>query len=140
MAELSRTKLRQFDLEKDLEKELLESEQKKLFGLLSDIHRIYTVDQFIKDCPSFPGSNRDLIKDEIISSVGATLAIEGIVLREEEIRESFDKADVSARLKDKEQEAENTRKAYKYIVDTVEACEGEFVYSEEHLKTIEESK
>ncbi len=138
MEELSQKKLRQFDLEKELEEELLKSKenQAKLFELLGVIYQIYTVDQFIKDCPSFPDSKKDIIKREIISSVGATLAIEGTMLREEEIEESFQKADLQQKLKDKEQEAENTRKAYKYIVDTVENWEGEFIWSEEHIKTI----
>lgn len=138
MEELSRNKLRQFDLEKDLEEELLKSKenQAKLFELLADIHQIYTVDKFIKDCPSFPGSNKDIIKREIISSIGATLAIEGTILREEEIEESFQKADLQIKLKNKEQESVNTKRAYKYIVDAVKDWEGEFVYSEEHIQTI----
>ncbi|MHC4498405.1 MAG: Fic family protein [Planctomycetota bacterium] len=138
MEELSRKRLTQFDLEKELEEALLKNTEKhmKLFGLLALIHQTYTVDQFIKDCPSYPDSNEDIIKREIISSVGATLAIEGTVLRDEEIEESFQKADLKTKLKNKEQEAENTRKAYTYIIRTVDSCKGKFVYSEKHIKKI----
>ena len=138
MVELSQTKLSQFDLEKDLENELLNDKDKqaKLFELLATIQQIHTVNQFIKDCPSYPGSTKGIIQREIVSSIGATLAIEGTILREEEIEESFQKAELQTKLKNSEQEAENTRKAYSYIVDTVSNWKGEFIYSEEQIKAI----
>lgn len=103
MEELSRKKLTEFDLEKQLEEELLKGKEKqaKLFELFEVIHQIYTVNQFIKDCPSFPDSNKDIIKREMISAIGSTLAIEGTVLRDEEIEESFQKAELKTKLKNK---------------------------------------
>lgn len=138
MEELSRQKLKQFDLEKDLEESLLKNSEnmKSLSELLMAIRQIHMVDQFITDCPSFPDSNKDIIKREIISSIGATLAIEGTILREEEIEESFQKADLQAKLKNKEQESVNIKTAYRYIIDTVDDWQGEFVYSEEQIKDI----
>ena len=138
MEELSRQKLKQFDLEKDLEEDLLKDSKnmKSLSGLLMAIRQIHMVNQFITDCPSFPDSNKNIIKREIISSIGATLAIEGTILREEEIEESFQKADLQTKLKNKEQESVNIKNTYRYIINTVDDWEGKFVYSEEHIKAI----
>jgi len=138
MVELGRTKLSQFDLEKDLEKELLKDKnyQAKLVELLATCQQINTVNQFIKDCPSYPGSTKEIIEREVKSSIGATLAIEGTMLRDEEIEESFKKAELQMKLKNEEQEAANTRKALSYITGIVDNWKGEFVYSEEQIKTI----
>lgn len=139
MEELSRTKLSQFSLERELEETLQKSKegQSRLYELIALTHKIYTVNQFIKDCPSFPGSiKKYIVKPEIISSIGATLAIEGTILAEEEIEESFNKANLQAKLKNKEQESVNTKKAYSYVAKTAENCQDDFVYSEEHIKTI----
>ena len=141
MEALTITKLREFDLEKELEKTLLNNEenQKKLTEFLSLIGQIYTVDQFIKDCPSFPKAKKNIINEEIGSSIGATLAIEGIVLDkegEDMPEQSLREVDLQAKIKNKQQQKENTQKAYKYILDTVDNCVGEFTYSEEQIKKI----
>lgn len=130
-------KLSKFDLEKDLEKRLFEDKkQEQIFDFINTFREIRIADQFIKECPSYPRSTQEIIRRELTSVVGGTLAIEGTILREEEIEESFQKAGLQKKLKDKEQEAQNSRKAYKYIIDVVDNHEDEFVYSEEHIKQI----
>ena len=130
-------KLSKFDLEKDLEKRLFEDKkQEQIFDFINTFRGIQIADQFIKECPSYPRSTQEIIRRELTSVVGGTLAIEGTILREEEIEESFQKAGLQKKLKDKEQEAQNSRKAYKYIIDVVDNHEDEFVYSEEHIKQI----
>jgi len=138
MFELSRARLSQFDLEKELEEPLLTDSKyhEKFVELFKTFQQIYTVNQFVKDCPSYPGSTKGIIQREIVSSIGATLAIEGTILKDEEIEESFKKADLQDKLKNEEQEAANTRTALRYITGTVDHCEGKFVYSEEQIKTI----
>lgn len=134
---LNLEKLSKFDLEEDLEIRLLEEKNQELsIDFLKTFHKIQIADKFIRDCPAFPGSTNEIIRHELLSAIGATLAIEGTTLREEEIEESFQKADLQKKLKDKEQEAQNSRKAYKYIIDVVDNHEDEFVYSEEHIKQI----
>ncbi len=71
-------------------------------------------DRFIRDCPSFPGSNKNIIRDELVSAIGSTLAIEGITLREEEIKESITKQTFKI-LQRKQKEILNSRNVYDYI-------------------------
>jgi len=134
---LNLEKLSKFDLEEDLENRLFEDKkQEQIFDFINTFREIQIADQFIKECPSYPRSTQEIIRRELTSVVGGTLAIEGTILREEEIEESFQKAGLQKKLKDKEQEAQNSRKAYKYIIDVVDNHEDEFVYSEEHIKQI----
>jgi len=135
---LNLEKLSKFDLEKELQSRLFKDEElKEEFGDFHDtIREIHIADRFIRDCPSFPRSTEEIIRLELSSAVGATLAIEGTTLREEEIKESFRKADLQKKLEDKEQEAQNSRKAYKYIINLVDDCEGKFTYKEKHIKEI----
>ena len=135
---LNLEKLSKFDLEKDLQSRLFKDEERREeFGDFYDtIREIHIADRFIRDCPSFPRSTEEIIRLELSSAVGATLAIEGTILREEEIKESFRKADLQKKLEDKEQEAQNSRKAYKYIINLVDDCEGKFTYKEKHIKEI----
>jgi len=136
MEALSLKKLSRFDLEKSLEERLLKEEgHKRIFDFLDTFREIQIADQFIRDLPSFPRSTEDIFRHELRSVVGATLAIEGTVLREEEIEKSFQKADLQKKLKSKEQEAQNARKTYEYII-LVGTCEGKFVYTEEVIKQI----
>jgi len=136
--ELNYEKLIKFDLVESVEDKLLEDKElmKQYWGFYETCQQIKSIDQFIRDCPSYPGSTKDIIKDELVSAVGATLAIEGTILNEDEIKESFRKASLKEQLERKEQEAENTRKAYEYIKSLVENHKGEFVYKEEHIKKI----
>jgi len=101
------------------------------------MNEISSVDQFVRDTPAYPGSTDKIIRDELISVVGATLSIEGTSLNRDDIEQSFEKADVNAVLQRKEQEAENSRKVYRFIIDTVLNNEGDtFVYSESLIKQI----
>lgn len=134
---LNLEKLSKFDLEEDLEKRLFEDKkQEQIFDFINTFREIQIADRFIRELPSFPRSTQEIIKRELTSVVGGTLAIEGTILREEEIEESFRKAGLQKKLKNKEQEAQNSRRAYKYIIDVVDNHEDEFVYSEEHIKQI----
>lgn len=134
---LNLNKLIEFDLEKDLEQRLLEdNEPKRLLEFINTIHEIQTVEQFIRDCPAFPKSTESIIEDELRSAVGATLAIEGTMLKDEEIEESFHKADLKKKLDKKQQEAQNTRRAYRYIIKVVDEVGDRFTYSEAHIKKI----
>lgn len=139
---LTLEKLMKYDLVNDIEAEIKDPDGEKQFQLFFDFFNIYqqikTEDQFIRDCPSQPGSTDKIFRGELISSVGATLAIEGTKLTEEEIEESFQKADLNKELKKKEQEAQNSRKAYDYIINLVSKHKGRFVYSEKHIKRIHE--
>ncbi len=134
---LNLEKLSKFDLEKDLEKRLFEDkEPKRLFEFINTIHKIQTVEQFIRDCPAYPRSTDSIMEEELRSAVGATLAIEGTMLKDEEIEESFHKADLEEKLEKKQQEAQNTRKAYRYIIKVVDDGGDRFTYSEAHIKKI----
>lgn len=108
----------------------------KTLELFSIILNIRSVDQFIKDSPSYPGSTDKIVRGEMVSAVGATLAIEGTNLDPEEIEESFQKADLGKMLSRKEQEAENSRNVYKFILETVKSYGADFKYSEAIIKEI----
>jgi Fic family protein len=134
---LNLEKLSKFDLEKDLEKRLFEDRKPtRLFEFINTLHEIQTVEQFVRDCPAYPKSTDSIIEDELRSAVGATLAIEGTILKDEEIEESFHKADLKKKLEKKQQEAQNTRKAYRYIIKVVDESGDRFTYSEAHIKKI----
>jgi Fic family protein len=72
----------------------------------------------------------------MVAAIGATLAIEGTTLSTDEIEESLHKAEVSQQLARKEQEAENSKKVYNFIVELVNRNEGTFRYTEAMLKQI----
>jgi len=134
---LNLEKLSKFDLEKDLEMKLVEDKKRdQFFNFMNTLFEIQIADRFIRECPSFPRSTQEIIRRELSSAVGATLAIEGTTLREEEIEQSFQKADLKKKLKDKEQEAQNSRNAYKYIIEQAKERKGSFIYKEEHIKKI----
>ena len=97
---------------------------------------IQMADRFIKDCPSFPDSEDKIRRSEMVSAIGSTLSIEGSNLDAEEIEESFAKAARSETLKRSEQEAENSREVYDFIIDSVPAATSDepFVYTEAMIK------
>ena len=97
---------------------------------------IVGIDKFIKDSPSFPGSTDKIIRNELVSAIGATLSIEGTMLDKEEIEESFQKAQQGEPLKRKEQEAENSRKVYGFIQEFVSLHKKDLQYSEQLIKQI----
>jgi len=135
--ELTFDRLVKFDLIEELQASLFK--QKKM-GFVKDFYEtlqaIQSVDQFIKESPSFPGSTDKIIRSELVSAIGATLSIEGTVLGEEEIEESFRKASLNMALERKEQEAENSRKVYSFIIDLVKNSRNNFVHQENIIKQI----
>jgi len=135
--ELTFERLVKFDLVEKLEESLFrKGEKAQITDFFNTMQQIQGADQFIKDSPSFPGSTEKIIRSELVSAIGATLAIEGTILREEEIEESFRKASLKENLERKEQEAENSRMVYKFIIDLVKDNHGQFTYSEKVIKQI----
>jgi len=126
-------RLMEFNLFEQAEKNI---DSKLLFRFFSIFQEIESMDQFIKDSPSFPGSTDKIIRSELINVVGATLSIEGTVLDKEEIEESFKKAEEGKPLHRKEQEAENSRKVYKFIKEYIYPHRDSFEYSEAVIKQI----
>jgi len=133
-------KLMKYDLIDDLEEKMKNPENEEQFHLFFEFFNIYqqikSEDQFIRDCPAYPGSTDKILRSELITSIGATLAIEGTKLTKEEIEESFQKADLKKELQKKEQEAQNSRRAYEYIINLMKNCSGKFIYNEKHIKEI----
>jgi Fic family protein len=126
-------KLMEFNLVEDVEKSFNTDLVIKFISTLNDIE---TIDKFIKDSPAFPGSTDKIMRNELVSIVGATLSIEGTVLDKDEIEESFKKAKGGEHLRRKEQEAENSRKVYIFIKDFVKRHKDGFAYSESLIKQI----
>lgn len=115
----------------------LKSGAKKIMEVLTISERIQGVDQFIKDSPSYPGSTDKIIRGEMISAIGSTLAIEGTNLNDKEIEESFKKAEMGEVLSQHQQEAENSRKVYKFIRDVCRDYASDFKYQEQIIKEIQ---
>ena len=116
MAKLDFSRLLKFDLLADAEKRLVSSPDilVKFFEIKQQINAI---DRVIRKMPSSPGSTDKILRTELILAVGSTLAIENINLDEEEIEQSFEKAEGNQALARAEQEAENSRLAYKFVID-----------------------
>lgn len=135
--ELTFEKLIKFDLIQKLEESIFKKgKPDELADFFSTVLEIQSIDRFIKDSPLFPGSTDKIIRDELISAIGATLSIEGTVLGSEEIKKSFEKANLNETLRRKEQEAENSRKVYQFIIELVRGNKGEFQYRESMIKQI----
>jgi Fic family protein len=135
---LNYQKLIAFDLVNDLEEKLAENLDKFL-EFFNVYQQIQSVDDFIRGCPSFPDSTKKIVRDELMFAIGSTLAIEGIKLKEEEIRETLQQPEnikLQDKLQRKQQEVLNSEKVYAYVQDVVNKCGGQFVYEEEHIKTI----
>lgn len=135
--ELTYDRLISFDFCQRVESEIISSQDNlifvKVFNLLSEIE---STDKFIKETPSFPGSTNKIIRDEMISAIGATLAIEGTTLSPDEIDESFKKADLEEMLEKAQLEAENSRKVYSFIKELVFDQGDELVIDEAVIKQI----
>ncbi len=129
-------KLMEFNLVEEIEKEMIKDFSKVPLKIFSLFNEIDNIDHFIKDSPSFPGSTDKIIRNELVSAIGATLSIEGTMLDREEIEESFQKAQQGEPLKRKEQEAENSRKVYIFIQDFVGLHRKSLQYSEQLIKQI----
>lgn len=135
--ELTYERLIKFNLTDEIEKLLLESKNIDAFSdFLKTINEINSTDQFIKDSPSFPGSTDKIVRGELISAIGSTLSIEGTNMNSDEIEESFKKADLEGELKRNEQEAENSRKVYRFILEFVDNKEDKIIYDERVIKQI----
>ncbi|MFW9941611.1 MAG: Fic family protein [Candidatus Thorarchaeota archaeon] len=134
---LTYEKLIRFDLLDYREKSLMENfDPNKFIYFFDKTQEIKSVDQFIKDAPSFPGSTDKIIRNEMVAAIGATLSIEGTTLAKEEIEESFRKADLNKSLKKEEQEAENSRMVYKFIMELIRDRDEKFKYTESLIKQI----
>jgi Fic family protein len=136
---LTYDKLICFDLLEDANKRIFDRENMgRLEQFLGVTHEIFVVDRFIRDCPSFPDSNKEIVRDELVSGIGSTLAIEGIVLEKKEIEAALEKSAMSREeaIRVQEQHAKNSRDVYDYIMNEVLRGSGEFVYSEETILTI----
>lgn len=130
---LSCKKLMLFDLVESMEPSLESTEVFEFFRLTNEIRNI---DNFIRETPSYPGSTSKIIRDEMLSVIGATLAIEGTLLDKEEIEESLKKAEVGDQLKRREREAENSRKVYSFIMEFVRDNQDNLEYPEALIKQI----
>lgn len=135
---LNLEKLMKYDLVEILESKMQDGKKPKmLFDFLGIYLQIHSIDQFIRDYPSQPGSTDKIRRSEFVSSVGATLAIEGTKLTKEEIEIYFQKTNLHKDLERKEQETQNTKRAYDYIIDLVaKNREDKFIYKEEYIKQI----
>lgn len=135
--ELTLDKLLQFDLVGDAENALFDG---RASSKLQDFMRlqgdILNTNRFICDCPSYPGSTDKIIRDEMVSAIGSTLAIEGRVLDPRETEESFSKAGRDEVLSRGELEAENSRKVYAFVVELVKSGGSQFKYEETQIKHI----
>jgi cell filamentation protein, protein adenylyltransferase len=140
---LSYQKLIQFDLLEDLEENLFSKAEEdnvhKFIDFFNVFQNIKSIDQFIKEVPSFPRSNKNIVRSELVRSIGSTLAIEGIVLREDEIEETLqesEESELQSSIERKKREVLNSRDVYEYICETVNRNEGDFVYTIDHICTI----
>lgn len=129
-------KLIKFDLLEEAEKNLLNTEPVRFLEFLNIFQEIKSIDQFIKDSPSFPGSTDKIIRSEMISIIGATLAIEGTVMDRDEIERTFEKVDAGAALQRKEQEVENSRKVYRFIIEFIQNNKDKIIYSEQLIRQL----
>ena len=132
---LSYNKLIQFDLLDRADQKLTENTD-RLVEFITLCQEIHTIDQFIRDCPSFPGSTAEIIKDELASAIGSTLAIEGIILREDEIKDALQPTSHEDRIRRHRQHALNSRNVYRYIQKEILRSKSGYIYKEEHITTI----
>lgn len=138
---LSYTQLIRFDLLSGLEERLLSNAKQvgKFFEFQTIAQKIDVADQFIKELPSFPHSNKNIIRDELVSAIGSTLAIEGIAVDNEKIKETLDGgADLQVEMQRKRQEVVNSRIVYDYIIHDIDGSGGKFAYSLEGINCVHE--
>lgn len=135
---LNYTKLIQLDLLNDLDDGLLSNKDsnQRLFDFMAVYQEIKNADQFIKDLPLFPLSTEDIERDELVSAIGSTLAIEGVFLRKEEIAETLQEPDRNERIQRNRQEILNSRNVYDYIRQEVDNHKGSFIFTIEHIYEI----
>lgn len=107
---LTAEKLLNFDLFKP------KGEIYEIFRLITEIQSTHSV---IVELPSFPHVPDAIIRSELIRAVGSTTAIEGNPLTPEQIEEAFKKADSDFKLNRQEQEVQNSREVYRFLVERV---------------------
>ncbi|MCE5252418.1 hypothetical protein LLG96_19630 [bacterium] len=70
-----------FNLIEEFEKNFFKKLVTSVFNdFVSTMQDIISTDQFIRDLPSFLGSSNNIIRQDFVSAIGATHAIEGTVL------------------------------------------------------------
>ncbi len=135
--ELTYDRLIKFDLVEEREVSLFQDDSRAyLVDLMQATQEIQSVDQFITDSPSYPGSTDKIIRGEMVAAIGATLAIEGTILDHDEIEESLEKATLNEQLTRRAQEAENSKNVYEFIIDLVRNNKNEFRCTEAMVKQI----
>lgn len=105
-------KLLQFDL-------LPNSDLVKIVSIYNQISEIKGIHSLIVEMPAFPRVPDAILRNEIIRAVGSTTAIEGNTLTQEQIEEAFHKADQNFSLNRLEQEVQNSREAYKFLIQDI---------------------
>jgi len=135
--DLTYDKLIAIDLVEGFEKTLLTKDQPEIIlDFFNTIQEIKSINQSLKALPIFPGSTKKILKRELMSAIQATLAIDGIMVTEGEIEGVHGKTDPGAPVRRKEQEVENTRNAYRYIIETVKTSGTDFKYNADKIKSI----
>jgi len=132
-------KLLRFDLLDEADNNLVQSDNKEeFFEFIKLSQGIWNVNQFIIDCPSFPGSTKEIVRDELVSAIGSTLAIEGILLQDNEIKDAIQEQPLAPEevVRRKEQYASNSRDVYDYMQQEVPGANQAFTYTQEHILTI----
>jgi len=135
---LSYTQLIRFDLLSEIESSLEINGIDMLMKFFALQQEINIVDRLIREMPSFPHSNKQIFRNELVSAIGSTLAIEGISLEREEIDEVLQEPDLKHKIEKKQQEALNSRNVYNYVKKEIDNCEGDFIFTIDHICKIHE--
>lgn len=130
---LSYTKLVEFDLLYDLEAQVTADSFGLYLQFLNIFQDIQNANQFILELPAYPQSTKSIIRDELVSAIGSTLAIEGISVREEEIKETIQESSLQEGLIRKQQEVLNSQKVYDYILTQIDNSDGKFDFTNETI-------
>ena len=91
----------------------------KTYGIYKQINEIKVLHSLIVEMPSFPRVPDIVLRNEKIRAVGSTTAIEGNTLTQEQIQKAFDKADKSYALNRLEQEVQNSREVFDFLVNDI---------------------
>ena len=136
---LSYLQLMRFDLLKEVDSAIHDKGVLDKYLKFSTLcHEINKADQFIKELPAFPFSTKNIIRNELVSAIGSTLAIEGITPGRDEIIDAVEEPPLDEKLEKRKQEIVNSVKVYDYIIEEVDACAGQFVYTVDHICKIHE--
>ena len=85
-----------------------------IYEQLNEVKRLHSL---IVEMPAFPQVPDIVFRNEKIRAVGSTTAIEGNPLTQEQIVKAFDKADKSYALNRFEQEVQNSREVFDFLVN-----------------------